>query len=138
MNKCSTNKVRIARTQNNMSMLKENKALMGKLLGILNDYYAKSKDNRLVFITEDMFLLSSKISNLISISMGIGCIDPNFSEQKIEKEIIRYECGHDGLIYLFSKALRDIPRYNILPMTIETQVLDILDRCHENMLNNKG
>lgn len=127
-------KSRVSKTQNNMGMLKENKVLMGKLLGILNDYYEESKDNRLVFITEDMYQLSSKISNLMSISVGISCMDPNLSKQKMEKEIIRYECNYDGLTYLFSKALRDVPSYNILPMAIETQVLEILEKCHENMV----
>lgn len=118
-------------------ILKNNDQLIEQALDILDDYHYESRDNRVVFVYEEIQDIYSKERELMW--LGKQVLSDSFrgiSRYDLQQNLTMYNKKYHGLSYLVRRSIKSTLSYNVLPKTVRDKVVGILKQCRDNM--NKG
>lgn len=134
-NKRLLNDVRQVSKKNRI--LKNNDRLIEQALDILDDYHFESRDNRIVFVYEEIQDVYSRQRELMW--LGQRVLSDSFREinrYDLHQNLTMYNKKYHGLSYLINRSIKSVLSYNVLPKTVREEVISILKQCGDNM--NKG
>lgn len=118
-------------------ILKNNDQLIEQSLDILDDYHFESRDNRVVFVYEEVQDIYSRERELMW--LGQQVLSDSFREinrYDLQQNLTMYNKKYHGLSYLVHRSIKSVLSYNVLPKTVREEVIGILKQCGDNM--NKG
>lgn len=118
-------------------ILKNNDQLIEQALDILDDYHYESRDNRVVFVYEEVQDIYSRERELMW--LGQQVLSDSFREisrYDLHQNLTMYNKKYHGLSYLVNRSIKGVLSYNVLPKTVREEVIGILKQCRDNM--NKG
>lgn len=118
-------------------ILENNDQLIEQALDILNDYHFESRDNRVVFVYEEIQDIYSRERELMW--LGQQALSDSFrgiNRYDLQQNLTMYNKKYHGLSYLVNRSIKNVLSYNILPKTVRDEVISILKQCKDNM--NKG
>ena len=118
-------------------ILKNNDQLIEQALEILDDYHYESRDNRVVFVYEEIQDIYSRERELMW--LGQQVLSDSFREisrYDLHQNLTMYNKKYHGLSYLVNRSIKGVLSYNVLPKTVREEVIGILKQCRDNM--NKG
>lgn len=118
-------------------ILKNNDQLIEQALDILDDYHYESRDNRVVFVYEEIQDIYSRERELMW--LGQQVLSDSFrgiNRYDLHQNLTMYNKKYHGLSYLVNRSIKSVLSYNVLPKTVREEVIGILKQCRDNM--NKG
>ena len=118
-------------------ILKNNDQLIEQALDILDDYHYESRDNRVVFVYEEIQDIYSRERELMW--LGQQVLSDSFREisrYDLHQNLTMYNKKYHGLSYLVNRSIKGVLSYTVLPKTVREEVIGILKQCRDNM--NKG
>lgn len=118
-------------------ILKNNDQLIEQALDILDDYHFESRDNRVVFVYEELQDIHSRERELMW--LGQQVLSDSFrgiNRYDSQQNLTMYNKKYHALSYLVHRSIKSVLSYNVLPKTVRDEVISILKQCGDNM--NKG
>lgn len=118
-------------------ILKNNDQLIEQALDILDDHHFETRDNRVVFVYEEIQDIYSRERELMW--LGQQVLSDSFrgiSRYDLHQNLTMYNKKYHGLSYLVNRSIKGVLSYNVLPKTVREEVIGILKQCRDNM--NKG
>lgn len=133
-NKRLLNDVRQVSKKNRI--LKNNDQLIEQALDILDDYHFESRDNRVVFVYEEIQDIFSRQRELMWLGQRVPELFLGVDKYELQQNLTMYNKKYHGLSYLVNRSIKGVLSYNVLPKTVREEVISILKQCRDNM--NKG
>lgn len=117
-------------------ILKNNDRLIEQALDILDDYHFESRDNRIVFVYEEIQDIYSRERELMWLGQRVSELFLGVDKYELQQNLTMYNKKYHGLSYLVNRSIQSVLSYNVLPKTVREEVIGILKQCRDNM--NKG
>lgn len=114
-------------------ILKNNDQLIEQALDILDDYHFESRDNRIVFVYEEIQDIYSRLRELMWLGQRVSELFLGVDKYELQQSLTMYNKKYHGLSYLINRSIKNVLRYNILPKTVREEVIGILKQCRDNM-----
>lgn len=133
-NKRLLNDVRQVSKKNRI--LKNNDRLIEQALDILDDYHFESRDNRVVFVYEEIQDIYSKQRELMWFGQRVSELFLGVDKYELQQSLTMYNKKYHRLSYLVNRSIQGVLSYNVLPKTVREEIISILKQCRDNM--NKG
>lgn len=117
-------------------ILKNNDQLIEQVLDILDDYHFESRDNRVVFVYEEIQDIYSKQRELMWLGQRVSELFLGVDKYELQQNLTMFNKKYHGLSYLVNRSIQNVLSYNLLPKTVQDEVISILKQCKDDM--NKG
>lgn len=117
-------------------ILKNNDQLIEQALDILDDYHYESRDNRVVFVYDEIQDICSRERELMWLGQRVSELFLGVDKYELQQNLTMYNKKYHGLSYLVNRSIKSVLSYNVLPKTVRDEVISILKQCRDNM--NKG
>ena len=117
-------------------ILKNNDQLIEQALDILDDYHFESRDNRVVFVYEEIQDMYSRQRELMWLGQRVSELFLGVDKYELQQNLTMYSKKYHGLSYLVNRSIQGVLSHNVLPKTVRDEVIGILKQCRDNM--NKG
>lgn len=117
-------------------ILNNNDRLIEQALDILDDYHFESRDNRVVFVYEEIQDIYSRQRELMWFGQRVSELFLGVDKYELQQSLTMYNKKYHGLSYLVNRSIKSVLSYNVLPRTVREEVIGILKQSRDNM--NKG
>lgn len=126
----------VQRVSKKNRILNNNDQLIEQVLDILDDYHFESRDNRVVFVYEEIQDIFSRQRELMWFGQRVSELFLGVDKYELHQNLTMYNKKYHGLSYLVNRSIKGVLSYNVLPKTVREEVIGILKQCRDNM--NKG
>lgn len=126
----------VQRVSKKNKILKNNDQLIEQALEILDDYHYDSRDNRVVFVYEEVQDIFSRQRELMWLGQRVSELFLGVDKYELQQNLTMYNKKYHGLSYLVNRSIKGVLSYNVLPKTVREEIISTLKQCRDNM--NKG